>query len=125
MPGRPEYWDVKPKEFRKLKTRMSFLVVKTFESLKSYGFTKIERDNDWLGYIVKRNKGDYLTFVSFSLIKETPRKFEHLFRQWEKTNPSETSKDLYIREFDSITDFENSLDEELEIIIKILNSTVN
>ena len=116
MPTKAEYWILTKEQFNEIKTQINELGENLLNNLQDVGFAKIKSSNDWLGLTVERRQGDLLTFVLFSLIRESPKEFGLVLRKWDIKNPSETCIDLYEKRFNHIQDFVFSFNDELTLI---------
>ena len=110
MPPKAEYWSISNQQFKQLKDEINALGERLLENLQQYGFTKIKSSNDWLGVTVEKHNNNLLTFVCFSLNRETPLEFEITLRQWDVTNPSATKVDFYNKAFTEIGEFSANFD---------------
>ena len=120
MAPKAEYWTLTSQQFNEIKSGINELGENLLNKLQQYGFTKIKSNNDWLGLTIEKKENDLLTFVSFSLEKETPQQFELLLRKWNVNNPPQTCSDLYRKYFARITDIETSIDTEVKMIAEKL-----
>jgi hypothetical protein len=122
MPPKPEYWTLTKEQFNELKAKITETGEKILENLRQYGFTKLKSSNDWLGVTIEKRQIDILTFVGFSLVKESPREFSLILRSWDIKNPAETSVHFYEYSFDNIGSFESDFDSKMATIKKILDN---
>jgi hypothetical protein len=120
MPPKPEYWILSKEEINKIKAQVNEVGERLMENLKQDGFTKIKSLNDWLGLTVEKRENDLLTFVVFSLCRESPQEFQLVLRKWNVNNPSETCVDLYEKTYNSIEEFQISFNKELKEIKVLL-----
>ena len=116
MPPKAEYWSISNQQFKQLKDEINALGERLLENLQQYGFTKIKSSNDWLGVTVEKHNNNLLTFVCFSLNRETPLEFEITLRQWDVTDPSKTKVDFYNKTFTEIGEFSVNFDTEFDAI---------
>ena len=120
MPPKPEYWILTKEQFTKFKSQINELGQKLLTNLQANGFTKITSWDDWLGVSVEMLKEDILTFVCFSLIRESPQEFRLILRSWNINNPSGTCVDLYEKIFNTIEEYESSFTDESKRIKSFL-----
>ena len=122
MPPKAEYWTLTKEQFDKTKAQISVLGERLLNNLQQEGFTKIKSSSDWLGLTVEKKSDDLLTFVAFSLNRESPLEFRLLLRKWNINNPLETCVDLYEKTFYSLEEFESSFSRELVIVKEVLRN---
>jgi hypothetical protein len=116
MPPKAEYWILTKEQFNEIKTQINELGEKILDDLQGIGFTKIKSSSEWLGLTVEKRQGDLLTFVLFSLSRESPQEFQLVLRRWDIKNPPATCVDLYEKSFSHMQDFVLSFKDELTLI---------
>ncbi len=120
MPPKAEYWVLTKEQFIEIKNKINDLGEKLLNNLQAEGFTKIKSSNDWLGLTVENKQNDLLTFVCFSVERESPMKFSLVLRKWDIKNPSETAVELYEKSFNTIDEFESLFNYEIKAIKRLL-----